>query len=93
MESPRERIFFEQAEAIQPGQHQVENDQVIAAVLGKMQAGQPIFRAVDGEAGTIAQSGSHIFRQPHLVFDHQYPHDRSITYARLSEAESVALDG
>ncbi len=89
--SPRARTFLQQRRAVQSRQHQIQDDQVIATVLSKVEAGEPIFGAVDGEVGAFAQGGGHIFRQPHLVFHHQYPHNCSIAQPRLSEAEVLAV--
>jgi hypothetical protein len=43
-----------------------------------MEAGEPVFGAIDSEVGALTQGGGHIFRQPHLVFHYQYPHECSI---------------
>ena len=69
LRSPRARTFFSTLRPSSPGQHEVEDEQVIAAVFCQVEAGEAVFGAVDREVGTLAQGGRHVLCQPHLVFD------------------------
>ena len=84
---PASAHLLQDPHAIQSGQHQVQDDQVVAGVFRKVQTGETVLGAVDGEVGPFAQGGGYVLRQPHLVFHQQNPHRRSIPQLRLSEPE------
>jgi hypothetical protein len=48
---------LEEAEAVEAGKHEVEDDEVVAEVAGKVVAGEAVGGPVDGEAGAVAEGG------------------------------------
>ena len=91
--SLRARRRFSSAQAVEFGQHQVQNHQVVDAVAGKVVAGLAVRGPVHRKAGAVAQGRSQVVRQPNLVFHKQHAHgeglsDAIIVAARLNEAEA-----
>jgi hypothetical protein len=64
----------EEALAVEPGEHEVKDDKVVAEIACGIIAGFAIRSPVDGETGGIAQGGSKIFGQPDLVLNQQHTH-------------------
>ena len=63
------------AEAVEFGQHEIENDEIVDAIAGGVVAGLAVRGPIDREAGAVAQGGSEVFRQPNFVFHQQNAHD------------------
>ncbi len=57
------------------GKHQVENDRIINALLGEVGTRFPIGGMIHRQPG-FAQGGNNVFRQPLLVFDQEYAHEK-----------------
>ena len=71
-------------EAVELGQHQVENDEVVAAVAGEVVAGLAVGGPIDRETGTVAQGGGQVVRQPNFIFHEQDAHVRHSSPLTLS---------
>ena len=56
------------------GQHQVEDDGVIAALGGEELAFEAVGGVIDGEAAAVAEGGGEVFRETYLIFDDQNTH-------------------
>ncbi len=84
------------AVAVELGQHQVEDHEVVAEIARSVVAGLAIGGPVDGKARAVAQGGSKIVGQPDFIFDEQDAHNAEfslfiIVAARLNEAEGTRV--
>jgi hypothetical protein len=66
---PRGAQLLQQGAAVEQGQHQIEHNQVVAAILGEGHAQHAIGRMIDGKSRPLAQGRRDILRQPGLVLD------------------------
>ena len=65
---------LQNAQAVELGQHQVEDDEVVAEVLGKLVADQAVLGPIHRETGAVAQGRGQVVGQPHLIFHQQNAH-------------------
>ena len=61
-------------EAVETGQHEVEQKEVVVAVFGERDAIKAIFGAVDREAATLAQGLGDVIGEANLIFDDKHSH-------------------
>ena len=72
--SPRCADAVEDAEAVETGEHEVEDDEVVAVAFGEVGSGAAVRGAVDGESGALAEGRGDVFGESYLVFDEKSAH-------------------
>jgi hypothetical protein len=68
---------LKEAEAVETGKHEVEDDEVVAEVAGAVVACETVGGPVDSEAGAVAEGGGEIFGEADFIFDEQDAHGES----------------
>jgi len=86
----------EEAVAIELGEHEIEDDEVVAEIAGCVVAGFSVGGPVDGESGPVAEGGGEIVGEADLVFYEQHAHGGSLhreimDATRLNGAEAGSV--
>jgi hypothetical protein len=82
-----------EAVAVEFGEHEIEDDEVVAEIASCVVACFPVGGPVDGEAGAVAEGGREIVGEPDFVFHEQHTHGgvlhtESMNGTRLNGAEA-----
>jgi hypothetical protein len=62
------------AEAIEAGEHEVEEEEVVVGELGQAAPSEPVLGAVDGEAAALAQGCGDVVGEAEFIFDDEDSH-------------------
>ena len=65
---------LEEAEAVEAGQHEVEDDEVVTGVAGEVVAGDAVRGPIDSEAGAVAEGGGEVIGEAGFIFDQEDAH-------------------
>ena len=68
----------EEAVAVELGEHEVENDEVVTEIGCSVVAGFTVRGPIDGKTGSVAEGGGEIVGKPNFVFNEQNAHGGSL---------------
>jgi hypothetical protein len=68
---------LKEAESVEPGQHKVQDYEVVAEVAGVVVTGEAVRGPIDSEAGAVAESGGEVIGEAGFIFDEQDAHGGS----------------